>query len=223
MEELKTTIKAQRTREHIFEVALRLFGSKGYAETTLRDIAKEAGVSLGLTYRYYASKEDLLLVLYERLAGECAGAVTQLPRGGMGARFAHALNDMIERLAPYREALGSLFAVGLTANSEMAVLGQRASGVRTTMWGVYQSVVTGAKDAPGTKAAEQVTTMLYAAHLLVVLYWLQDRSEGQRATRELISFAGKMLQRLRPFLGLPGVAKPLTQLSRLLAPMFGPT
>ncbi len=67
-----------------------------------------------------------------------------------------------------------------------------------------------------------MTTLLYAAHLLFVLFWLQDRSAEQAKTRELLGFAQEMLGRLRPVLGLPLVAKPLTRLTEIIGPMFGP-
>ena len=77
----KTTGKAQRTREHILETALELFARKGYAETTMRDIAAEADCSLGLAYRYFARKEEMVLALYERLATELEEEVAALPPG----------------------------------------------------------------------------------------------------------------------------------------------
>src|ERR671920_2372972 len=54
---LGLTPKALRTRERILEAALRLFAERGYEATTMRDVAREAGASLGLAYRYFASKE----------------------------------------------------------------------------------------------------------------------------------------------------------------------
>src|SRR5438067_13611060 len=64
------TPKGQRTRALILDSALALFAEKGYAATTMRDIAGRAGCSLGLAYRYYARKEDLILAFYERWALE---------------------------------------------------------------------------------------------------------------------------------------------------------
>lgn len=61
------TSKGERTREHILDTALRLFSEQGYEQTTMRGIAAAAETSLGLAYRYFTSKEDLVLALYERL------------------------------------------------------------------------------------------------------------------------------------------------------------
>ncbi|MCF8379868.1 MAG: TetR/AcrR family transcriptional regulator [Bacteroidales bacterium] len=44
----------------IQEVALELFAKKGYHSTSISMIAKKAGISKGLLYNYYESKEDLL-------------------------------------------------------------------------------------------------------------------------------------------------------------------
>ncbi len=50
----------QRSRQTIKEAALELFGQQGYHSTSISRIAKEAGVSKGLLYNYFDSKEALL-------------------------------------------------------------------------------------------------------------------------------------------------------------------
>jgi len=44
----------------IMQSALELFGHNGYHSTSISKIAQEAGVSKGLIYNYFESKEDLL-------------------------------------------------------------------------------------------------------------------------------------------------------------------
>lgn len=53
----------ERRRALILEEATRFFGQKGYHETTIRDIAKAAGVSTGLVYSYVKNKEDVLFLI----------------------------------------------------------------------------------------------------------------------------------------------------------------
>ena len=216
------TPKAQQTRERIVETALALFARQGYGETTLRDIAGEAGISLGLTYRYFSRKEELILLLYQRLAQELQTEVAALPPAPLAARFSQTIGACLSRLAPHREALGALFAVGLSPHSEVAVLGEQASGVREIVWNVYLAVVMGATDKPRPRQAASFATLFYALHLMFVLFWLQDRSPEQHSTRELLAFTQETLGRLRPALGLPPVAKSLARLARILGPMFGP-
>ena len=55
--------KYQRRKEdrpqEIADAAFKTFAEKGYAATRIDDVAKRAGVSKGLTYLYYKTKEDL--------------------------------------------------------------------------------------------------------------------------------------------------------------------
>src|SRR5690349_14115596 len=54
--------------ERIREAARELFASKGFAETTTREIAERAGVGTGTLFLYARTKEELLmLVLAEKV------------------------------------------------------------------------------------------------------------------------------------------------------------
>jgi AcrR family transcriptional regulator len=52
-------------REQIAEAAMRVFAQKGYMRATNKDIAREAGITTGLIYHYFDSKEALLKALVE--------------------------------------------------------------------------------------------------------------------------------------------------------------
>ena len=214
--------KAQRTREHILASALELFANKGYAETTMRDIAAAADCSLGLAYRYFANKEEMVLALYERLTRELEEEVAALPAGPLAKRFGCAIEADLRRMMPHRTTMAALFTAGLAPDSSVAVLGDGVAGIRNRVWHMFLLVAQGASDAPRRKQAEQMATLFYSAHLLMILFWLQDRSEGQSKTHELLRFAEEMLGRLRPVLGLPLVARPLARLANIVGPMFGP-
>lgn len=52
--------QAEERREQILEAAMRLFGMKGFDGASVREIAREVGVTEGLIYHYFESKEQLL-------------------------------------------------------------------------------------------------------------------------------------------------------------------
>ncbi len=56
----KTTAKARAREADIYAAAARIFHRKGYAATSLQDIADEVGILKGSLYYYIDSKEDLL-------------------------------------------------------------------------------------------------------------------------------------------------------------------
>jgi AcrR family transcriptional regulator len=53
------------TTAQILETALRLFCEKGYYATSIAEIAKQAGISKGLVYHYFKSKEEVLGALVD--------------------------------------------------------------------------------------------------------------------------------------------------------------
>ena len=54
-------------REHIYQVSLQLFRSKGFEGTTVDVIVKQAGVAKGTFFNYFKSKEYVILEWYHQL------------------------------------------------------------------------------------------------------------------------------------------------------------
>jgi AcrR family transcriptional regulator len=66
------TKPAEQRRAELLTAGRALFLAKGTAATSLDDITQRAGVSKGLFYLYFASKEDLVLALQEQFSREVA-------------------------------------------------------------------------------------------------------------------------------------------------------
>ncbi len=56
----------EATRQNILLSSMRVFARQGYATTTIKRISAEAGVSVGLMYHYFDSKEALLEAVVDR-------------------------------------------------------------------------------------------------------------------------------------------------------------
>ena len=215
------TQKALRTRQHILNVALHLFAEKGYEATTMRDIAAEAGCSLGLTYRYFRRKEDLVLALYHWLVEQLEVHVHALPEVSLADRFDQLLSELFLLMLPHRLTLAALFGISLNTRSQAGLFSPDGAVIRQRAHLAYVTLVAGAKDAPRSTQIEEVATMLYGLQLGLVVFWLQDVSEGAQKTRELLALLHDVLQRMRFFLRLPGITQLLTRTVRIIGPMFG--
>ncbi|UNO40657.1 TetR/AcrR family transcriptional regulator [Streptomyces sp. MST-110588] len=83
-------------RARIEETAARLFAERGYAGTTIGDIAAESGLSKPMLYRYFDSKQELHLSLLERHRDELAAAPM--------SRLLHGAGDLDTRMRAMYEA-----------------------------------------------------------------------------------------------------------------------
>ncbi len=63
------TIRSER-REAILEAALHVFAEDGYHSASISKVSKAAGISKGLMYNYFESKEELLKILIGSLLDE---------------------------------------------------------------------------------------------------------------------------------------------------------
>jgi AcrR family transcriptional regulator len=61
----RTAKVVEDRRAQIIEAALRVFAQKGFVRATNKDVANEAGITPGLIYHYFKSKEALLQAIIE--------------------------------------------------------------------------------------------------------------------------------------------------------------
>lgn len=73
-ERMRATVRAEVT-----EVALRLFTAQGFDQTTADQIATEAGLSRASLFRYFGTKEDIVLAGLEGDGQEVAEALASRP------------------------------------------------------------------------------------------------------------------------------------------------
>ena len=56
--------RGERTRDQIIQVARQLFVQQGYHGTSMRQIARQAGIALGGVYNHFSSKEDVFKAVF---------------------------------------------------------------------------------------------------------------------------------------------------------------
>ncbi len=91
--------KRSSTREKILGVALRLFSRKGFKETTIKDIAKEVGITEGAIYRHFSSKEEIINSLLKEITQELRQKIFESIERGKNDE--ERLNNIIDALLEY--------------------------------------------------------------------------------------------------------------------------
>lgn len=111
------------TQAAVLESALTLFARHGYAHTSTRRIAQEAGISTGLMYHYFASKESLLHAVFAQSMMTLSTLIREtLTASPPSTRLADLLRAMFALLAEDR-AYWELFYMLRTQPAIMRELG----------------------------------------------------------------------------------------------------
>ncbi|MGW8945715.1 TetR/AcrR family transcriptional regulator [Streptomyces koyangensis] len=181
------TAKSEQTRTLILETALRLFQERGFDKTTMRAIAREAGVSTGNTYYYFASKEHLVQGFYDRIAEEHRAAVAPVlaSETGLEERFAGVLTAWLDIAAPYHEFAAQFFKNAADPASPLSPFSTDSSPARDAAIAIQREVLTGSRAKPPAELATLLPELMWLAQMGLVLYWVFDSSPDTERTRRL--------------------------------------
>jgi len=200
------TARGAAARDRLYLTAIEMIAERGFEATTLREIAKKADVSVGLLYRYFPSKQSVVIALYDELSSEYARQAEDLPAGRWRDRFVHALRTSLNVLRPHQVALRALTPV-LIGDPEEGIFSPATAFSRLRVQQVFERAVLEATDAPKGQLAGAVGRLLYLVHLAVLLWWLLDKSANQRATTALVTLTRELLPSASLALRVPPVRR----------------
>ena len=177
-------------REQILGAAMVCFAKRGFHQTSMHHIAEAAGISVGLIYRYFASKEGVIGALAEEHKKEIADVLER-------ARLAPTLLDSLEILltshcCENQPQMHSAFVVDLFAeagrNPAMATLVRDV--LETGAAGITEVIARAPemRDAPHGLEPREVTELILAASRGAIMRDVLDHSElsaSERHERQL--------------------------------------
>jgi AcrR family transcriptional regulator len=165
-------------RRHIVEALLRITGAHGLEAVSLREVANEAGVSMGAVQHYFASKDEMLLfALQHWLSLGVHERFTERVRARLACDAASAPAAVLRAVAaeylPYDEPSRSDVRVALAFLSRAAVepalaaaLTPAFDGFVTTLCAMLQHI-TGPVDTPAE--ARRLAALLDGLRLPVLI------------------------------------------------------
>lgn len=199
--------KGERTRERILQAALELFREQGYEAATMRTIAQAAGVSVGNTYYYFASKDHLVQAFYDRMHSErvdaCRDALAV--ERNLLERLRLVMRARLDVVRPYHAVAGPLFRTAADPRSPLNPFSEASRPTRTASIAFLRDVVRGSDRRLPRDVAATLPHLLWLYELGLVLFWVHDRSPGQQRSYELVEDSTEAIVRLLSLAGLPGL------------------
>lgn len=104
-------MRPQKGKQKLFTAAINLFESQGYFSTSIEQITATAGVSKGLVYHYFNSKEELLEALIIETTGTMKSVATILDSG---TSIEKSLSQFIDNFFGYLESEKRFLKLQLT-------------------------------------------------------------------------------------------------------------
>jgi AcrR family transcriptional regulator len=214
--------KSEETRNRILEAALKLFRQRGFENTTMRDIAKEAGVALGAAYYYYDSKDALVMGFYERAQTDLAQLLDAALTSGKGleARLHAVISTKLEYFAANRKLLGALSS-HIDPHHPLSPFSKETRAIRERDIDFLAQAIEGSKVRIPEDLRAHLPQLLWLYQMGLMLFWVYDSSPRQNRTELLIDKTLSIVVRLIKFSGLP-LMRPLRKvLTDLLEIVYG--
>jgi len=151
--------------EQILRAAMVCFAKRGFHQTSMHNISEEAGISVGLIYRYFASKEAVISAIAEEHKKELQGLLER-------ARCAPTLLDSLEILLTAhccedQPQMHCAFVVDLFAEAgrNPSIANLVRDVLETGMAGVTEVIARAPemRDPPHGMTPREVTELIFAA------------------------------------------------------------
>ena len=181
-------IKKETTKKKILEVSLKLFRKQGFARTTMRDIARQAGIALGTTYNYFPTKEHLALYFFESALDRVMERYRkeEPTDGPLEEKLFLLVALELEQVAPYEEFLNVIVTHAVVPGSRLHPTSAESLRLRDR----YLDFVAGIIDRAGGLRAfghdELVLRAFWVYHLGILMFWINDRSPKKEDTHVLL-------------------------------------
>ena len=194
---MRTTPKSDATRARIFQAAIELFQRQGFEATTMREIAAAADVAGGAAYYYFDSKDAIVLAFYDQAQREMEPLLEQALSGSqdLGRRLAALLDVKLRYFAPNRRLLGTLSAY-TNPEHPLSPFSERTREIREKDIAFFDRALGGSRVRIARDLRPHLPRLLWMYQMGLILFWIYDRSAGERRTHFLVEKSLSLVVRL---------------------------
>jgi AcrR family transcriptional regulator len=219
----RPTPRAEDTRRRIYEAAMEMFREKGFEQTTMRDIAANAGVALGGAYYYFSSKAAIVLAFYHEMQEGSHEAILEALGGQkkLKDRLRCVLEKRFELLTPNRRFCDALFRHAPDSKDPLSPFSEETRPIRERAIEHLKIAVDGGDIKVPADLKPHLPKLLWLYQMGLILFWLYDRSEKQQRTHTLMEKSLGLLVTLLRLSGLP-LMKPVRKTALELVETIAP-
>ena len=204
----KGSEKSISTKKHLTGVSLRLFQEQGFEKTTMREIAREADMSLGSAYYYFKSKEEIVLYFYQssfEKTLEYSEQIFAQPKP-LEQKLLEFFASKFKELLPNRNFLKVLSRSAFDSAAPTSPFSAQNQIIKQKVIGLLEKAIEVENVKAGKELRPILGSLIWYLQMALLLYWLHDKSDNQIRTQKLTE---KIVKLFFAFIGLSSL--PLIQ------------
>jgi AcrR family transcriptional regulator len=168
---------SEERRSQIIESAIKVFAREGFAKTRMDDVAAEAGLSKGLLYWYFKSKEEIIIAIADVLFGAELRKLQNLTAEGPTARawlesFLEVYIEDLRRLLKVTPIIYEFYALAFRNRAVRRVMQEYLHRFVAILEPLVRRGVDSGEFTPGD--ARQITIAIGAVLEGTLLLWAYD-------------------------------------------------
>jgi AcrR family transcriptional regulator len=189
----KATPKAEETGRRILDAALELFRQEGFDITTMRDIARKAGVATGAAYYYYPSKDAIVMDFYQRSCTEMQPKIEAAVAhaSGLESRLRESIRAKLAHFAPNRGVLRALLRNGADPKHPLSPFSPQTREIRDIDLAWFRRILVDCGMRIPRDLEPHLPGVLWFFQMGVIFFWVIDESAEQARTARLLELATK--------------------------------
>jgi AcrR family transcriptional regulator len=209
--------KSAETRRQIYETALSLFRKNGFEETTMREIAAEAGVALGGAYYYFKSKDEVVMEFYRTSQAEAVAGLEVILKEEkrLGARIIRMTEERLTLFKPYKKLMWVLARNAVLPDHPLSPFGAGTASIRDEAIALFERCIADAKPS-APRLAASLPQLLWLYQMGIIFFWITDTSKDEWRTRRLLTTTAQILETLISYSSLPIFKGTLQKISELV-------
>ena len=179
----------EKTKVKILESAVELMTIKGYKNASLREIAKEAGVSNPTIYNYFPSKEKILYAYIEQKLIETSQVLQEIEdfhTYTLREQLQTLIETQLEFYLEDREFVTQIMSMALTPSMGAMELIYESKEKFTEMVSEMLDIAIEAEEIAEPPFKEYMPQLFWDYNVAVVAYWIKDDSEMFENTTQFI-------------------------------------
>jgi AcrR family transcriptional regulator len=198
-----TYTKSQTTATRILDAALTLFRTRGFDQTTMREIAAAAGMATGAAYHHFASKDAMVMAFYQRSCDEMQPLLEAALAGtsGLEQTLQALIQVKLEYFQPNRAVLKALLRNGADPEHPLSPFSASTRAIRETDVAWFRRILTDV--SVPRDLAPHLPDALWLFQMGIIYFWLTDTSTKQKRTTRLLEISVKAVVLLLRLANLP--------------------